>query len=314
MHHHCENEINNRIFSNLTLPQKKISSTYFYDKKGSKLFEKITKLPEYYLTRTEIPLIKQAAAYLKSDLSDVNIIEFGSGDCTKISLLLNVIPEENRSSVCYTPFDVSTTSVKEACNVLLEKYDGLRIHGIIADFMTQLNTIEKKPNKLLCFLGSTIGNFTREQSKEFIQDLHNIMQKKDRLLIGFDMVKDKEILERAYNDSQQLTAQFNKNILNVMNSLVDTNFIPDNFEHVAFFNENKSRIEMHLASLRNQIVDSPRFPDSIHIKKDETILTEYSHKFTMDHISQLAEQAQLEIEKWFSDDNNWFSLALLRKL
>lgn len=313
LHNQCENEVERDIFSNLSLPQKKISSTFFYDKKGSKLFEDITLLPEYYLTRTEIPLIKKAATYLKEELSDMNIIEFGSGDCTKISLLLDVIPEDSRSSICYTPFDVSSTAVQESCTLLLEKYNGLNIHGVIADFMSQLDVIKEKQNKLLCFLGSTIGNFSREESKRFVYDLQAIMHAKDRLLIGFDMVKDNVILEQAYNDSQQVTALFNKNILNVVNRIVETDFNPDNFDHIAFFNEEHSRIEMHLRSRVHQTIHSPLLSEPISIKKDEMIHTENSHKFTKDHIVQLAESAQLDIEQWFSDDKKWFSLVLFRK-
>ena len=286
---------------------------YFYDEKGSKLFEKITELPEYYLTRTEMPLIKKAATYLKDSITDVNIIEFGSGDCTKISILLDEIPEEKRQTVCYIPFDVSDSAVKESCDILVQKYDGIRIHGIVADFMNQLDVIANKTNKILCFLGSTIGNFSIDQSIDFLKDLQSIMQPGDRLLIGFDMVKNKTIVEKAYNDTQQITEQFNKNILKVINKIVDTNFEPNSFEHIAFFNKDQSRIEMHLKAMKTQEVRSPRFPQSIMVEKGETIHTENSHKFTPDQIKNLAEKADLQIETQFTDEKNWFSLVIFTK-
>lgn len=309
----CNRQIEENIFSNLVLPQKKISSMYFYDQTGSTLFEEITKLPEYYLTRTEIPLIKKAAHYLKESLTDMNIIEFGSGDCRKISIVLDVISDEIRKTVCYIPFDVSTSAIQRSCDMLTQKYSGLRIHGIVADFMTQLDVIANVPHKLLCFLGSTIGNFDTDHSVQFLKKLQAIMQAKDRLLLGFDMVKNKEIIENAYNDNQKITEQFNKNILNVINKLVETDFNPDSYEHVAFYNEKLNRIEMHLKALKHQEVRSPNFTHTIHIEKGETIHTENSYKFTIDKIEELAKKSDLQIEKLFTDEHKWFSLAIFTK-
>jgi len=306
-------QIEKNILMNLTGSQKKISSTFFYDEKGSKLFEKITSLHEYYLTRTEIPLIKQAADYLKESLRDVNIIEFGSGDPTKISLLLDSIPDEYRETISYVPFDVSDAAIQESCNLLLQDFPGLNIHGIVADFMTQLDVIPKKSNKIICFLGSTIGNFSKEQSKEFLSDIYEIMHPGDRLLLGFDMVKNKEIIEKAYNDSRKVTEQFNKNILNVVNTVVGTDFNPENFEHVAFYNEELSRIEMHLKAIKQMDIFSSKKSTHIHIKKGELIHTENSHKFTIEQIKKLVASADLEIEKIFADEKNWFNLVLLTK-
>lgn len=308
-----DKQIEKTILSDLTRSPKKISSMFFYDEKGSKLFEEITKLPEYYLTRTEIPLIKKAAGYLKDTLKNVNIIEFGSGDPTKISLILESIPEKNQEKITYVPLDVSHAAIQESCNFLLQKYPQLTIHGIVADFMTQLEVIPKKSNKVLCFLGSTIGNFTRKQAEDFLKELHHIMHPGDRLLLGFDMVKNKEIIENAYNDDQKVTEQFNKNILTVVNNLVGTDFNPDDFEHVAFYNDAFSRIEMHLKATKQIKISSPLLSTPITIKRGELIHTENSHKFTIDHIYKLAANAHFEIEKIFSDEKQWFSLAVLTK-
>lgn len=250
---------------------------------------------------------------MKDELKDIYIIEFGSGDCTKISLIVNAIPEIQRNSISYVPFDVSETAIRKSCNNLLRRFPRLSIHGIVADFMTQLDVLPAKSKKIICFLGSTIGNFSKKQSIRFLQDLEDIMHSGDRLLLGFDMVKDKEIIENAYNDSQKVTEKFNKNILHVVNDLIDTNFNPDDFAHVAFFNEEMSRIEMHLKAVENVEVFSPRLDAPLFLKKGETIHTENSYKFTIKQIEKLAQESHLDIEKIFTDGKKWFSLAILIK-
>jgi L-histidine N-alpha-methyltransferase len=290
-----------------------ISSIYFYDAKGSKLFEEITRLSEYYLTQTEIDLLKKAAPHICKNLQNVDIVEFGSGDGTKISILLKHLKEEYRETIGYIPFDVSVDAVKQSADTLRSKFPELRIHGIVADFNTQLDVIPKNRKKLFCFLGSTIGNLSLDEAKMFLIDLQRIMQSNDLLLIGFDMVKNRDILENAYNDHQKITEQFNKNILNVINNLVDTDFNPDTFEHVAFYNEKNSRIEMHLKATQDLKIVSHIIPTEIFIKKGETIHTENSYKFTENDIKLLAKQAELTIQTIFSDDNNWFSLVLFTK-
>jgi L-histidine N-alpha-methyltransferase len=290
-----------------------ISSIYFYDANGSKLFEEITHLPEYYLTQTEINLLKKAAPQLRKLLRNVDIVEFGSGDGTKISILLETIQVEIRETIGYIPFDVSIDAVQQSANTLLTKFPGLRIHGIVADFNTQLDVIPKNKKKIFCFLGSTIGNFSMDEAKMFLIGLQKIMQPDDLLLIGFDMVKNKTILENAYNDSQKITEQFNKNILNVVNNLIDTDFDPDAFEHVSFYNEKNSRIEMHLKATHDLKISSLNIPITITIKKGETIHTENSYKFTENDINTLAKEAGLIIQKTYTDNNKWFFLVQLTK-
>jgi L-histidine N-alpha-methyltransferase len=297
----------------LTSSPKKISSVFFYNDEGSKLFEEITKLPEYYLTRTEIGLLKINAPLISDKLRNVDIVEFGSGDCKKVSILLDTIPEEFRDTVCYVPVDVSNTTVKKSLNILLNKYPGVRIHGIIADFISQLHVIPKDTKKVFCFLGSTIGNFSMDKALRFLADLSAIMCSGDLLLLGFDMVKDKDTLEKAYNDSRNVTERFNKNILNVVNCHIGTDFDPDAFEHVAFYNERFSRIEMHLKAKKNMEITCPSLPINIHVKKGEKIHTENSYKFTDENIKSLSTGADLEIQNIFKDKNKWFSLVQLVK-
>ena len=308
-----DKKLQNKIITDLTSSPRKISCMFFYDSIGSKLFEEITKLPEYYLTRTEMDLLYEAANQISDKLHDVDIVEFGSGDCTKISILLDRIPEEFIASICYIPVDVSIASVKKSSNILLNTYPRIRIHGIVADFITQLDVIPKDRKKVYCFLGSTIGNLSIEEAMKFLVNLNEIMRPGDLLLLGFDMIKSKEILNRAYNDSKKVTEQFNKNILNVINSHIGTNFDPNNFEHIAFYNEQFSRIEMHLRAIEDVEIFCPRLPTNISIKKGEAIHTENSYKFTNDNIKHLATGAGLEIQNIFTDENNWFSLVQLIK-
>jgi L-histidine N-alpha-methyltransferase len=308
-----DHELEKNIFAGLTSFSKKISSVFFYDAKGSKLFEEITKLSEYYLTRTEVTLLKEAAPQIADKLRNVDIVEFGSGDCTKISILLDTIPGEFIDTVCYVQVDVSIDAVEKSSNILLNKFSGIRIHGIVADFISQLDVISKDTKKVFCFLGSTIGNFSMEEAMQFLVDLSEIMHSGDLLLLGFDMVKSKEVLEEAYNDSRHVTERFNKNILNVVNSHIGTDFDPDAFEHIAFYNERFSRIEMHLKAINDLEVSCPSLPTTISIKKGETIHTENSYKFTDENIKSLASGAGLEIQNIFTDKNKWFSLVQLIK-
>jgi len=308
-----DKELVKNIIADLTSSSKKISSVFFYDDKGSKLFDEITTLPEYYLTRTEIKLLKKAAPQISDKLRNIDIVEFGSGNFTKVSILLETIPEEIRVTVCYVPVDVSIAAVEKSSNILLNKFPGIRIHGIVADFISQLDVIPKDTKKVFCFLGSTIGNFSMEKAMQFLVDVCEIMHSGDLLLLGFDMVKSKKDLEKAYNDSKNVTEKFNKNILNVVNNHIGTDFDPDTFEHIAFYNERFSRIEMHLKAIKDLEIPCPSLPTTIYIKKGETIHTENSYKFTDENIKSLASGAGLEIQKIFTDKNKWFSLVQLIK-
>jgi L-histidine Nalpha-methyltransferase len=293
----------------LSRKPKMIPSSFFYDDTGSKLFEQITSLDEYYLTRTELPLIKKAAKQLQSTLHHIDIVELGSGNCVKISLLFDNVSEEFRKTIRYIPFDVSVSAIKQSSNNLLEKYPGIRIHAIAADFLTQLDVIPKQSKKIICFLGSTIGNLKKEKAKEFLIKLSSIMGSGDILLIGFDMIKDKDILEKAYNDTLNITKEFNKNILQVVNKYIGTNFDTDKFEHVAFFNEDECRIEMHLKAVEHVKINCALHPSDIVVYKDETIHTENSYKFSNKDIKDFAQAAQLDIQNNYTDKNKWFSLV-----
>jgi len=304
----------NELIKGLTSENKYISSKYFYDKKGSELFEEITKLEEYYPTKTELSILKDNAEILTKNFSDTKIIELGSGDCSKIMLLLNAMKSEQIKTSSYIPVDVSYSAIKKSTKQLSEKFPDLKIKAITADFMHHSNFIPDVKNKVICFFGSTIGNLNRSEATDFIKNTAKKMSHGDIFLLGADMVKDIEILENAYNDKLKITAAFNKNILNHVNKLLKTDFKPDIFEHIAFFNKKESRIEMHLKAKTNMQISSPFLKEKIKLKKNENIHTENSHKYTKERIREFAEFANLKITKIYTDKNQLFSLVQFIKL
>jgi len=305
--------IRQEIIQGFLSKQKYISSKFFYDKKGSELFEDITRLPEYYPTRTEKSILKKIAPELMNQISNKDIVELGSGDCSKISILLNSIPEQNLESINYIPVDVSLSAIQGSAEVLSELYPKLLINGFVADFMNQLNTIPDNKERLFLFLGSTIGNFTEEEVSKFLAELSSKMNPGDSFLLGVDLVKPLLFLHNAYNDSQNTTADFNKNILNVVNSIIDSDFDPDDFKHKAFFNKEKSRIEMHLVAKRDLIITSPFFNSEIQLKEGEDIHTENSYKFSYEQIKKFEKITELTIKEIYTDANNWYALVLFHK-
>jgi len=306
-------KVRDEIIKGLKSSPKYISPKYFYDKKGSELFETITQLDEYYPTRTEKSILSSIVDKLDLDFSNLSIIELGSGDASKISLLFRQISEDQLAEINYHPLDISKSAIEKASEQLAEEFPMISISGIVADFIHQINLVPKTGRRLFCFFGSTIGNLNRNEIKEFIKLVGEEMQQGDSLLLGMDMVKDITVLEKAYNDGKGITAQFNKNILNVINSICGTNFDIESFEHFAFYNKDEHRIEMHLKAMKDMVVLSASGTDKIHIKKGETIHTENSHKFNFDDIKTVGIWSGLDVEKIITDNNKWFSLVYYKK-
>ncbi|MDA3779773.1 MAG: L-histidine N(alpha)-methyltransferase, partial [Bacteroidales bacterium] len=267
----------------------------------------------YYPTRTEKKIISTIGDKLAIDFSNLTIIELGSGDPSKISLLLSQIPKNKLSTISYYPVDISLSAIENSAKQLAEKFPLINIHGIAADFIHQLNLLPKTDKRLFCFFGSTIGNFGTKKITEFMTVLGSEMQIGDSLLLGMDMIKDINVLENAYNDSKQITADFNKNILNVLNDLMGSDFNIADFEHIAFFNKEKRRIEMHLKAKKEMFITFNSNIESIFIKKGELIHTENSHKFDKSSIKNFGLSAGLHTEGVFTDANNWFSLLHYKK-
>ena len=301
------------VYYGLNRDSKFISPKFFYDKKGSELFERICLIPEYYLTRTEISILKQLQNELASFLDgDFRLVELGSGTSVKTRLLLDVFTSQKNLE--YFPIDISEI-LTESSEQLLHDYQNLRITGIIDTYeggLEFLRTYDEKKN-LIIFLGSSFGNFSPTDGYKFLEKIHTTMKAGDLFLIGLDLVKKREILESAYNDSQGVTAEFNLNVLSRINDELDADFNLNNFSHHAIYNEKDQRIEMYLKSLKEQSIIISKSKLELKLDKDELIHTEYSHKYRLSEIHDLLNDVGFELKHTWLDENKHFSLSLVSK-
>ncbi len=299
------------VGTGLRAEQKYLPSKYFYDSRGSALFERICELPEYYQTRTEMAILKKSARQIMRDMKQGNLIELGSGANWKIRHLLDAAG--TRSRIRYIPVDVSESALVAAVEELLCLYPELSISGIVADFEREISAICREGVSLITFFGSTIGNFTPGEADRFLASLAKVMSERDRLLLGVDLVKNRELLEAAYNDEQGITAEFNKNILAVVNRELQADFDLHSFDHVAFFDPRTESIEMHLRANEDMVVDVAGLDLKVRMHRGETIFTEVSRKFRSAAVEAMAAQAGLRIAGWYTDKKEWFALAEMVK-
>lgn len=302
------------IRSSLNSSSKSINPKFFYDKKGSELFEKICTLPEYYPTRTEIQILNKLKSELPKQFNgSFRLVELGSGSSVKTRLILDMLTDIQKD-LDYFPIDISEI-LTESSELLLRDFENLRITGIIDTYEGGLEFIEQYDDKknLIAFLGSSFGNFTPEDGKIFLKKINSIMKSKDLFLIGLDLVKDKQILENAYDDSQGITAKFNLNVLERINDELDADFNLKNFKHLARYNEKEQRVEMYLQSLTDQSVVISKSDLALKLKKDELIHTEHSHKYTVKQIEDLMISSGFEIKRMWLDDDKNYSLTLVSK-
>ncbi len=293
---------------------KFINPKFFYDKKGSELFEKICDLSEYYPTKTEIGILKKLKDELPPYLdAPFRLVELGSGSSVKTRLILDIL-NQIQEKIEYLPIDISEI-LTESSALLQRDYKNLHITGIIDTYEGGLEFLKNYDDQknLIIFLGSSFGNFTSDEGKEFLEKINSTMKKDDLFLIGLDMVKNKMILENAYNDSQGITAQFNLNVLSRINDELDADFDLNNFAHHAIYNENDQRIEMYLKSLVNQSVIISKANISLTLKQNELIHTEHSHKYKLSQIRELMHQTGFSIKNTWLDENDHFALTLVSK-
>jgi dimethylhistidine N-methyltransferase len=293
---------------------KGLHPKYFYDNKGSELFVEICNTPEYYVTRTEASILEKYSGEIAEINSDKKVIvELGSGNSIKTRYLLNAFTK-NSGSITYIPIDVSDILI-ESAKKLLNDFEGFRIKGIVGEYEEALEVVGEvvtKP-KIIIFLGSSIGNFTQYEAGDLFSCISSVMNENDTFLIGFDLVKDINVLNAAYDDAEGITAKFNLNLLERINNELGGNFDLEKFRHKAFFNEEASRVEMHLESTQEQDIYIKETGDTIHFDKGETIHTENSYKFTDEMIDELASSAGLSVSARWKDENNWFELCLMKK-
>lgn len=262
-----------------TSSPKVLSPVWFYDDRGSELFDAITQLPEYYPTRAERNLLATHGDDIVLAAEPDTLVELGSGTSDKTRLLLDAMARLG-SLDSYVPFDVSESTVRDAADRLAADYAGVDIQAVIGDFHRHLDEIPRSGRRLIAFLGGTIGNLAPDERVRFLRDLRSTMRPGDHLLLGVDLVKDPEILVAAYDDSAGVTAAFNRNALVHLNRRLHGDFDPVGFDHVARWNERASWIEMHLRSVRDQVVRLDALDMTIEFERDELLRTEISAKFS----------------------------------
>lgn len=301
------------VKAGLTSDDKFLPPKYFYDAAGSGYFEKICETPEYYLTRTEAAILKKYCGEIAEINSDKNVlVELGSGASIKTKFIINALLL-NYGTLHYVPIDVSKILL-ETSKKLVNTFEKLFVSGILAEYEDGISLVSKitdKP-KLFIFLGSSIGNFSLEHASAFLRLLSSVMKYSDSLLIGFDLKKDKTILNDAYNDKQGFTGGFNLNLLKRINRELNGEFNLDKFKHLAFFNEQKSRVEMHIESTDDQDVRINAINETISFRNGERIHTENSYKFTDEMVSKLAASANLKLTYCWKDEKKYFALCLFK--
>lgn len=301
------------LLSGMRKQPKTVSSKWFYDSRGAELFDQICTLPEYYPTRTETSILRENASSISDLVSRRSTIyEFGSGSSTKVGILFDAISDLRG----YVPIDICQSYLKHSVESLGRERPGLRVSPLHADFtnpftLTDSLTPETSARERLGFFpGSTIGNFTPVEAAVFLRNLGRTLGTGGSLLIGVDLVKDRNILEAAYNDNQGVTSQFNLNLLNHLNQAFGSNFDLENFEHRAFFNSELSRIEMHLVAKKSCVVQFPG--ESVHFEAGESLHTENSYKYTLGAFRSLLESSGFSEVDYWTDQNGYFGVFLFR--
>ena len=303
-------ELVDEVRRGLTREPRELPSRYFYDARGSELFEEITRLPEYYPTRAEAAILERYAAEIVLLARPDVMVELGAGSCAKTRLLIDEALRRGLRE--FVPLDISVAAVEDAVGELASTFPTLPVHGLVGDFRDQLEVITRRGSQLMLFLGSTIGNFDEPERVAFLRMVRSRMGPGDHLLLGVDLVKAEPVLHAAYNDSRGVTAAFNRNLLAVLNRELDADFDPSEFEHVAFYAAEGRRIEMHLRSRRDQTVRIPGADLVVALAAGEQIRTEISTKFTRESVSEELGAAGLCLLRWFTDPERRFGLALLQ--
>lgn len=283
---------------------------WFYDDRGSALFEAICATPEYYPTRTERALLAHLAPRIAARTGAVELVELGPGNAQKTRLLLDAMARTGALGR-YVPLDVSESMLRRVAIELVREYPGVRVHAVVADFMEELADLPAPAGeRLVAFLGGTIGNFRPDEARRFLQRLGASMQPGDHFLLGTDLVKDVTVLEAAYDDAAGVTAEFNRNVLRVLNRLLGGDFDPEGFAHRAFYDRASDWIEMRLVSGRQQEVQLPAIDLELRFARGDEIRTEISAKYDRPRVAALLDAGGFDLVEWWTDPQNYFALSL----
>ncbi len=300
------------VLHGLRQTPKSLPPKWFYDEVGSDLFDRITRLPEYYPTRTEAAILRARAHSIAEATGADTLVELGSGTSEKTRMLLDALHASGTLSR-FIPFDVDAGVLQAAGAAILEEYPGVEVDAVCGDFEEHLPEIPSGGRRLIAFLGSTIGNLTPAPRAEFLATLAAVMRPGDSLLLGTDLVKDPERLVRAYDDTAGVTAAFNRNVLAVVNRELDADFDLHAFAHVARWNSDEERIEMWLRSTRTQQVHVRALDLSVDFAAGEEMLTEVSCKFRREGVAAELAAAGLTLTEWWTDPDDDFGLSLAVK-
>ena len=310
--HDISERMRDEVRAGLSGPDKSIPCNYLYYAYGSRLFEEICRLPEYYPTRTELGILERCAPAIMQFFSGEggDLVELGSGSERKIRRLLLALPRRRLKGLRYVPLDIDGAGILQSARCLANAFPERTIHGIRCDFTRHLHHLPRT-RKLIVFLGGTFGNLTGGADLELLQQLANVMTSEDRLLIGLDMVKPAEVIESAYNDASGVTRRFNRNILNHVNRRLKADFRQDDFEHLAFYDPELQQVEMHLLARKDVTVRVADLELEVGLERGQTIHTETSRKFSPPAAEHLFSRAGLKVTDWYTDRQGWFSVVEL---
>jgi L-histidine N-alpha-methyltransferase len=297
------------VRNGLTSSPKELPPKWFYDDRGCELFDAITRLPEYYPTETERAILRAQAATIAAVSAADTLVELGSGTSDKTRTLLDAMATTGQLRR-FAPFDVNETTLRTAADAIADRYDPVAVHAVVGDFDHHLHALPAEGRRMIAFLGSTIGNFAPSERKQFLADLVASMTPGDSLLLGTDLVKDVDRLERAYDDSEGVTAEFNRNVLRVVNRELDADFDVDVFEHIARFDRDAEWIEMRLRTPSAQRVHVRALGLTVEFEPGEQMRTEISAKFRREGVEAELAQAGLRLERWMTDPAGDFALSL----
>lgn len=290
---------------------KSLPPKYFYDARGSRLFEAITRLPEYYLTRAERSILQRDARELLGAIEPRAVVEYGSGTAGKTEILLEALRDLGRLDG-YAPIDVSSATLRASAERLVARFPGLRVEGVVADFESRIELPFAGERRLVLFLGSTIGNFEEPEAVAFLERSAGQLGAREGFLLGLDLVKDRETLEAAYDDDSGVTAEFNRNVLRVLNRELEGDFPLEAFRHSAVWDADRERVEMHLVARSPLTVRLRALDLEVRFEEGESVRTELSHKYTRESAERLLRAGGLDLARWETDAEGRFALALAR--